>query len=120
MVRIEMDFDFGPVCVSHPIRRQHAGSHAASAVQKDDPTQAIEALTDRIRAARNLSAIVRRSGLTPEANAVYLERRQADYIQWAETTEGQLGNVTHDPAVLAFPYTPAYYAKQHSGDSCRR
>ncbi len=71
MVRIELDFDFGPVSLSHPIRRQHAGSHAASAVQNDDPTQAIEALIDRIRAARNPSAIVPRSGLTPEASAVY-------------------------------------------------
>jgi hypothetical protein len=53
--------------------------------RKTTPRKPIEALTDRIRAARNPSVIVPKSGLTPETNAVYLERRQADYIQWAET-----------------------------------
>lgn len=42
-------------------------------------------------------------------DAVYLERRQADYLHWAEATEGQLGNVTHDADVLALPYSPAHY-----------
>jgi rRNA-processing protein FCF1 len=78
---------------------------------KDDaqPAQAIEMLRERIWAAKNLSASVALGRFTPEAEAAYLGRRQADYVDWAETTEGQLGNVTHDPAVLALPYTSAYY-----------
>ena len=74
-----------------------------------EPTQAIEILTARIGAANNLAGAVSRGGLTPEADAVYLERRQADYLDWAEVTEGQLGNVTHDPDVLTLPYSPVYY-----------
>lgn len=74
-----------------------------------EPTRAIETLTALIGAAKNLAGAVSRGGLTPEADAVYLERRQTDYINWAEATEGQLGNVTHDPDVLALPYSPAYY-----------
>lgn len=73
------------------------------------PTQAIETLTARIRAAQNLPGSVSRGGLTPDADASYLDRRQADYIDWAEVTEGQLSNVTHDPEVLTLPYTSAYY-----------
>lgn len=71
--------------------------------------QAIEALTARIMAARNLPGSVARGGFSYEAEAVYLKRRQADYIDWVEVTEGQLGNVTNDPEVLTLPYTPAYY-----------
>jgi hypothetical protein len=73
------------------------------------PTQAIEVLTGRILAAKNLPSSVSRGGITPEANAVYLERRQADCIDWAETTEKQLSNVTHNADVLALPYSPAHY-----------
>jgi PIN domain len=73
------------------------------------PPQAIEALAARIADARNLPGSVSRGGLTPEADAAYLERRQADYLHWAEVMEGQLGNVTRDPEVLALPYTAAYY-----------
>lgn len=73
------------------------------------PVQAIQTLNERISAAKNLSGSVTLGGFTPEAEAAYLGRRQADYLDWAETTEGQLGNVTHDPEVLALPYTSAYY-----------
>jgi len=73
------------------------------------PPQAIEALAARIADARNLPGSVSRGGITPEADAAYLERRQADYLHWAEVTEGQLGNVTRDLEVLALPYTAAYY-----------
>jgi rRNA-processing protein FCF1 len=71
--------------------------------------QAIEALTARVMAARNLPGSVARGGFSDEAEAVYLKRRQADYIDWVEVTEGQLGNVTNDLEVLMLPYTPAYY-----------
>lgn len=73
------------------------------------PEQAIEALDARIIAARNLPGSVSLGGFTPEAEAAYLKRRQADYLDWAEATELQLGNVTNDHEVLALPYTPAYY-----------
>jgi rRNA-processing protein FCF1 len=73
------------------------------------PEQAIEALTARIMAARNLPGSVSRGGFSDEAEAAYLKRRQADYLDWAESTELQLGNVTSDPEVLTLPYTPAYY-----------
>ncbi len=72
------------------------------------PAQAVEALTSRILAAKNLAGAVSRGVITPEADAVYLERRQADYLHWAEVTEGQLGNVTHDADVLALPYSLAH------------
>jgi rRNA-processing protein FCF1 len=71
--------------------------------------QAIEALTARIITAKNLPGSVARGGFSDEAEAVYLKRRQADYIDWVEVTEGQLGNVTNDPEVLTLLYTPAYY-----------
>lgn len=71
--------------------------------------QAIETLTDCIAAAKNLPGKVPRGGFSPEAEARYLERRQADYLDWAEVTEGQLSNVTSDPDVLTLLYTPAYY-----------
>jgi rRNA-processing protein FCF1 len=74
-----------------------------------DPAQAVEILTARIVAAKNLAGAVSRSGTSPAAEAAYLERRQADYLHWAEATEGQMGNVTHDPDVLALPFTSAYY-----------
>jgi PIN domain len=73
------------------------------------PTQAIETLTARILAAKNLSGAVSPGGIGPGSDAIYLMRRQSDYLQWAEGTEGQLGNLTHDPDVLAIPHTPAYY-----------
>ncbi len=73
------------------------------------PEQAIEALTARIIAAQNLIGAVSRDGTSLAAEAAYLDRRQADYLHWAEATEGQLGNVTHDPDVLALPFTPAYF-----------
>jgi rRNA-processing protein FCF1 len=72
--------------------------------------QGIETLTARITAAKGLSAKVPRGGFSPEAEATYLVRRQADYLDWAQVTEGQLGNVTYDPEVLTLPYTSAYYA----------
>jgi rRNA-processing protein FCF1 len=71
--------------------------------------QAVETLTARIIAAKNLPGNVSRGGFSPEAEATYLERRQADYLDWAEVTEGQLGNVTNDPEVLTLLYTSAYY-----------
>lgn len=74
-----------------------------------NPAQVVETLTDRIRAAENLSASVTRAHLNPEKDQVYLERRRAGYLDWAEATEGQLGHVTHDRDVLALPYTAAYY-----------
>lgn len=74
------------------------------------PEQAIETLNARLNAAKRLSGSVARGGLSPEAEAAYLERRQAGYFDWADVTEGQLGNVTHDPEVLTLPYTSAYYA----------
>jgi hypothetical protein len=73
------------------------------------PAQAVEALTSRILAATNLAGAVSPGGVGPGSEAVYLERRQADYLHWAEATEGQLGNVTHDAYVLALPYSPAHY-----------
>jgi hypothetical protein len=73
------------------------------------PTQAVEILTARILAARNLPEGVGRAGITPEADAAYLDRRQADCIDWAEKTEGQHGNVTRDADVLALPYSPAHF-----------
>lgn len=73
------------------------------------PEQAIETLIARIIAAKNLPGSVARGGFSPEAEAAYLARRQADYLDWAEVTEGQLGNVTHDPEVLTLPHTSAYY-----------
>lgn len=72
--------------------------------------QGIETLTDRINAAKRLPGSVPRGGFSPEAEATYLVRRQADYLDWAQVTEGQLGNVTYDPEVLTLPYTSAYYA----------
>jgi hypothetical protein len=74
------------------------------------PEQAIETLEARIMAARNLPGSVSRGGFSDEAEATYLQRRQADYLDWAEVTEGQLGNVTNDHEVLTLAYTPAYYA----------
>jgi hypothetical protein len=86
--------------------RQPLRLHLEDGVQ---PVQAIETLTARIWAAQNLPGSVSRGGFTPEADAAYLARRQADYLDWVEVTEGQLGNVTHDPMVLTFAYTSAYY-----------
>jgi rRNA-processing protein FCF1 len=73
------------------------------------PAQAIEALTGRILAAKNLAGVVSPGGIGPGSEAAYLERRQADYLHWAEATEGQLGNVTHDADVLALPYSAAHH-----------
>jgi len=89
-----------------PSMRQPLRLHLKVGVQ---PEQAVDALTGRILAARNLPGSASRGGITPAADAAYLDRRQADYLQWVEATEGQLGNVTHDPDVLALPCTPAYY-----------
>jgi rRNA-processing protein FCF1 len=89
-----------------PSMRQPLRLHLKIGVQ---PEQTVEALTGRILAARNLPGSASRGGTTPAADAAYLDRRQADYLQWVEATEGQLGNVTHDPDVLALPFTPAYY-----------
>lgn len=72
------------------------------------PAQAVEALTSRILTAKNLAGAVSRGVITPEADGVYLERHQADYLHWAEATEDQLGNVTHDADVLALPYSLAH------------
>jgi rRNA-processing protein FCF1 len=72
------------------------------------PAQAVEVLTSRILAANNLAGAVSPGGVGPGSEAAYLERRQADYLHWAEATEVQLGNVTHDADVLALPYSSAH------------
>jgi rRNA-processing protein FCF1 len=72
--------------------------------------EAIATLTDRIHAAKRLSSSVSRGSFSAEADAAYVERRQAGYFDLADGTEGQLGNVTHDPEVLTLSHTAAYYA----------
>ncbi len=74
-----------------------------------DASKAIDALTGRIYAAKNLSGSVAREGTDPGANDRYMVRRQVDYAEWVEVTEMELTNLTHDTDVLAIPYTSAYW-----------
>jgi rRNA-processing protein FCF1 len=72
-------------------------------------SKAIDALMERINAAKNLSGSIARHSMTPAGDADYLVRRQAGYAEWVEVTELELTNLTRDADVLAMPYTPAYW-----------